>query len=361
MDKDHGGTALITGVTGQDGAYLAAFLLARGYRVHGLVRRDVLPAAAFFEEEPALLRAIEAGDFRLHEGDVTDAHFIIRLVGEIKPREIYNLAALSHVASSFETPSAALAINTQGTLNLLEGIRLCGLAAHTRFYQASSSEMFGGAPAPQNEETPMHPRSPYGVAKLAAYWMARTYRESYGVFAANGILFNHESPRRGHDFVTQKIIRGAVAASQGDAGPLLLGNMEARRDWGHARDYVRGMHAILQQDKADDFVLATGVSFTVREFTERAFAQAGIKLRWRGAGVDETGVQEGTQRVLVRIDPALFRPLEVSDLLGDAAKAQRVLGWRPEYDLDALIADMLRTERGRRLLVPGGTPWRKTG
>ncbi len=342
-------TALITGITGQDGAYLSQFLLTKNYRVHGVVRFDG-------GDTTQRLSALGIEDATLHDGDVTDAMNMARILQAVKPDEIYNLAALSHVAVSFKTPASVIDINVKGTLNVLEAMRLLGLK-DTRLYQASSSEMFGDSPPPQNEQTPLQPRSPYGAAKLAAYWLVRTYRESYGLFAANGILFNHESPLRGGDFVTQKMVRQVIAMAAGDPAPLLLGNLDAARDWGHARDYVRGMWQILQHERADDFVLATGQSITVREFALAAFAYAGIALEFRGEGLDEQGIDSKTGRVLVQIDPALFRPLEVNHLRGDAAKARSLLGWKPEYDLAALIADMFAGEREE----PQEELWRKTG
>lgn len=331
-------TALITGITGQDGGYLAAFLLDKGYDVHGLVRWDAV-------EGTGRLKALNIIDkVSLSYGELTDAGSVTALVNQIKPDEIYNLAALSHVAVSFQTPAAALDTNAKGTLNILEAIRILGLEKQTRLYQASSSEMFGSSPPPQNEDTPFAPCSPYGVAKLAAYWLVRTYRDSYGIFASNGILFNHESPLRGGDFVTQKIVNAVKAIQAGERDTLFLGNIDAKRDWGHAKDYVRGMWMMLQHQKADDFVLATGQMHSVREFVVRAFAHVNVDIRWQGKGMDEVGLCNTTGKVLVRIDPALFRPKDVDELRGDAAKAQNILGWNAKYDLCDLLVDMMGAE-----------------
>jgi GDPmannose 4,6-dehydratase len=335
-------TAFITGITGQDGAYLAEFLLGKGYRVHGLVRWDCVDATA-----------------RLHYGDMIDANNLNSLMKQIKPDEIYNLAALSHVKVSFETPSAAFEVNTKGLLNLLDGLRVLGMERHVRLYQASSSEMFGNAPAPQSEDTVFAPCSPYGVAKLAAYHLAKVYRESYGMHISNGILFNHESPLRGEDFVTRKIARAVAAIEAGQLDALALGNLDAVRDWGHARDYVRGMWMMMQQETPDDYVLASGRAHSVREFVERAFAHVRVTLRWQGIGVDEIGADAKTGRVLVSVDAALLRPKEVHHLLGDAGKAKRVLGWSPEVGFDALVSEMVNAERG--ILQSEGGKWRKAG
>ncbi len=336
-------TAFITGITGQDGAYLAAYLLGLGYDVHGLVRWDSYAAP---RDGLARLEALDVDNrVTLHVGDLTDTANVMAVIKRIAPDEIYNLGAMSHVAVSFETPASTLDINTKGTLSILDAIRLLDMEKSVKIYQASSSEMFGSSPAPQNEDTPMHPCSPYGAAKLAAYWLAKTYRESYGMFVANGILFNHESPQRGEDFVTHKITRIVAEIEAGRDEPLTPGNLNSLRDWGHARDYVQGMHAMLQQKRADDFVLATGVAITVREFVERSFARIGKIIKWRGEGVDEIGVDAQTGRLLVRVDEQFFRPNEVSYLLGDAAKAQEILGWSPAITLDGLIADMLDYDR----------------
>jgi GDPmannose 4,6-dehydratase len=333
-------TALITGITGQDGAYLTELLLGKGYDVHGLVRWDAADGTARLQELGV------AEDIRLHHGDLTDASNVTTIIKEIQPDEIYNLGALSHVHVSFETPASVLDINTKGTLNILDAVRILEMN-NVRIYQASSSEMFGSAPAPQNEKTPFEPCSPYGVAKLAAYWLARTYRDSYGIHVSNGILFNHESPLRGQDFVTQKIVQGVVAIALGQQAFLTLGNLNSMRDWGHARDYVRGMWMMLQQDRPGDYVLATGQARSVREFVEAAFKLAGISIEWRGDGVDEIGIGTKSGKTLVHIDSSLFRPKEVPHLLGDPSKARNVLGWQPEVGFEDLILDMILAERVR--------------
>ncbi len=344
-------TALITGITGQDGAYLAEFLLDRGYDVHGLVRWDCVDGTARLKETRLIDRV------RLYHGDICDAANVIALVKKINPHEIYNLAALSHVHVSFETPASAMDINLKGTLNVLDAVRILEFE-NTRIYQASSSEMFGRSKAPQNEETPFAPCSPYGVAKLAAYGLARVYREAYAMFVCNGILFNHESPLRGEDFVTQKIAKGVTAIEAGILDKIMLGNLGSRRDWGHARDYVEGMWMMLQQDTPDDYVLATGETRTVREFTEQAFAQVGIRISWQGNGVTEAGVCAKTGRVLVGVDPALFRPLDVDFLQGDAVKAHAMLGWRPKITFDAMVAEMVHAERRK---IGEGKAWKLAG
>lgn len=330
-----GKKALITGIAGQDGAYLCDALRRKGYEVHGLMRWDS-------RLEPP---EIGEGGAMLHDGDLTDANGLTRLIARIRPDEIYNLAALSHVKVSFETPASAFEINAKGTLNLLESIRVLEMEKQVRVYQASSSEMFGVVPAPQNEDTPMRPCSPYGVAKLAAYWTARVYRESYGIHVSNGILFNHESPLRGEDFVTRKITRAVAQIEQGCAEPLILGNLDAARDWGFAGDYVEGMWMMLQREQPDDYVLATGEAHSVREFTARAFARIGADLAWEGAGLAETGRDLRTGRVLVRVDSRFFRPSEVNVLLGDATKARTILGWRPKTSFDELVTLMVDADR----------------
>lgn len=336
-------SAFITGITGQDGAYLAAYLLELGYDVHGLVRWD-----SFAAPRDGLARLVALGvdkRVQLHVGDLTDTANIMAIIKRIRPDEIYNLGAMSHVAVSFETPASTFDINTKGTLSILDAVRLLDMEKSVKIYQASSSEMFGSSPAPQNEQTPMHPCSPYGAAKLAAYWLAKTYRESYGMFIANGILFNHESPQRGEDFVTHKITRIVAEIEAGRDEPLTLGNLNSLRDWGHVYDFVMGMHAMLQHEQADDFVLATGVAVTVREFVERSFARIGKTIKWSGEGMDEIGVDAQTGHVLVCVDAQFFRPNEVNYLLGNAAKAQEILGWSPTITLDILIADMLDYDR----------------
>ena len=339
--------ALITGVTGQDGAYLADLLLGKGYEVHGVKRR----ASSFNSERiDHLYQDPHERDvrFHLHYGDITDATNLIRIVQDVQPDEIYNLAAQSHVQVSFETPEYTANADGLGTLRLLEAIRILGLSGETRFYQASTSELYGQAQAaPQDEATPFRPRSPYGVAKLYAYWITATYREAYGMHASNGILFNHESPIRGETFVTRKITRAVAAIHLGLQDRLYLGNLDAQRDWGHARDYAEGMWRILQQDRGDDYVLATGKTHTVRSFVEKAFAEVGRRIVWDGAGVDEVGRCGETGAALVEVDPRYFRPAEVDRLVGDPTKARERLGWRSTVDLDALISEMVASDLER--------------
>ena len=337
-------TALITGVTGQDGAYLAELLLAKGYRVWGIKRRS----SSFNTERVDHLYLDPHTDdpkFRMIYGDMTDATNLIRIVQESQPTEIYNLAAQIHVQVSFETPEYTANADALGTLRLLEAIRILGLETRVRFYQASTSELYGNAAAaPQNEQTPFQPRSPNGAAKLYAYWVTVNYREAYAMHASNGILFNHESPLRGETFVTRKITRAVAAIELGLQHRLYLGNLEAKRDWGHARDYVDGMWRVLQQDQPDDYVLATGEAHSVREFVDCAFHEVGIAINWQGAGLDEVGLDaNGTQRV--RIDQRYFRPTEVDYLLGDASKAKRVLGWQPRISFQDLVREMVAADR----------------
>ena len=336
--------ALITGVTGQDGASLAELLLANGYTVHGIKRRS---SSFNSERVEHLYEDPHEADVRffLHYGDMTDATNLIRIVQQVQPDEIYNLAAQSHVQVSFETPEYTANADGLGPLRLLEAIRILDMKDRVRFYQASTSELFGNAPAPQNEATPFQPRSPYGAAKLYAYWITVNYREAYGFHASNGILFNHEGPVRGETFVTRKITRAVAAMEAGAQEKLFLGNLDARRDWGHARDYVEGMWRMLQQEVADDYVIATGESHTVREFVEAAFRITGVDIEWRGKGVKETGVDAATGTVRVQIDPRYFRPTEVDCLIGDASKAERILGWRATIGFDELVADMVRADR----------------
>ncbi len=332
--------ALVTGVTGQDGAYLAELLIGKGYEVHGIKRRS----SSFNTERVDHLYhdPHEKGvPFHLHYGDMTDATNIVRLVQQTQPDEIYNLAAQSHVQVSFETPEYTANADALGTLRLLEAIRLLRLEKKTRFYQASTSELYGDSPPPQSETTPFRPRSPYAAAKLYAYWIVVNYREAYGLHASNGILFNHESPLRGETFVTRKITRAVAAIAAGRQERLYLGNLDAKRDWGHARDYVEGMWRILQQKRPDDYVLATGETHTVREFVERAFACAGRRIAWKGKGLAEVGRCAKSGDVLVAIDPVYFRPTEVDALCGDAAKARRKLGWRHRIGFDALVREMV--------------------
>ena len=336
-------TALITGVTGQDGAYLAQLLLEKGYRVHGLKRRSSSFNTGRIEdiyEDPH----VEDPHFSLHYGDMTDATSLIRLVQETQPDEIYNLAAQSHVQVSFETPEYTANSDALGVLRLLEAIRILGLEKKTRFYQASTSELYGLVQAvPQSESTPFYPRSPYAAAKLYAYWIVINYREAYGIHASNGILFNHESPLRGETFVTRKITRAAAAISLGRQERLYLGNLDAKRDWGHAREYVRGMWLMLQQDVPDDYVLATGETTPVRDFVSWVFDDVGIVLRWEGEGVEEKGYDAGG-RCIVAVDPRYFRPTEVDLLLGDAGKAAAKLGWRHELSVRDLAREMIRED-----------------
>jgi GDPmannose 4,6-dehydratase len=336
--------ALITGITGQDGAYLAEFLLAKGYEVHGIKRR----ASSFNTDRiDHLYRDPHEPDRRmiLHYGDLTDATNLIRVVQEVRPHEIYNLAAQSHVAVSFETAEYTANADALGTLRLLEAIRICGLGAETKFYQASSSEMFGKVvETPQRETTPFHPRSPYAAAKVYAYWITVNYREAYGLFACNGILFNHESPVRGETFVTRKITRGLARIKAGLDECVYLGNLDALRDWGHARDYVRAQWLMLQQDHPEDYVIASGEQHSVRAFVESAATELGMSLRWRGSKLDEHAVDLGSDRTVVRVDPRYFRPAEVDTLLGDASKAQRQLGWVPEVGFAELVREMVESD-----------------
>jgi GDPmannose 4,6-dehydratase len=342
--KSNGKVALITGVTGQDGAYLAALLLSKGYTVHGLKRR----ASSFNTQRiDPLYRDPHLPGARLflHYGDMTDATNLIRIVQEVQPDEIYNLAAQSHVAVSFETPEYTANSDAIGTLRLLEAIKLLGLKDKTRFYQASTSELYGKVQeTPQTETTPFYPRSPYAAAKLYAYWIVVNYREAYGLHASNGILFNHESPMRGGTFVTRKITRAVAAIQAGQQDCLYLGNLDAKRDWGHAKDYVEGMWRMLQQDEAEDYVLATGETHSVREFVELAFGEADVAIAWEGSGVDEIGRCAKSGKVLVQVDPAYFRPTEVDLLLGDPTKAKTKLGWRHTIGFRDLVAEMVRTD-----------------
>jgi len=337
--------ALITGTTGQDGAYLAELLLAKGYVVHGVKRRSSSLNTQRVDHlyvDPH----VENARFFLHYGDMTDATNLIRLIQESQPTETYNLAAQSHVQVSFETPEYTANADALGTLRLLEAIRILKLENRVRFYQASTSELYGNTPhRPQNETTPFAPRSPYGAAKLYAFWTTVNYREAYGIHASNGILFNHESPIRGETFVSRKISRAVAASEVGLQEQLFIGNLNARRDWGHARDYVEGMWMIVQQPQPDDYVLATGDSHTVREFVERAFAVIGRRITWRGKGRHEAGIDEASGKELVKVDPRYFRPTEVDVLVGDASKAHAKLGWRHRVSFDALIREMVEEDR----------------
>jgi len=338
--------ALITGITGQDGAYLAELLLGKGYEVHGLKRRSSSFNTARIDQ---IYQDPHEEDIRLklHYGDMTDSTNLIRIVQEVQPDEIYNLAAQSHVQVSFETPEYTANADAVGTLRLLEAIRILGMEKATRFYQASTSELYGLVQAvPQSETTPFYPRSPYGVAKLYAYWITVNYREAYGIHASNGILFNHESPLRGETFVTRKITRAVAAIAQGLQDKLYLGNLDAERDWGHARDYVEGMWRIVQHEVGDDFVLATGEKRSVREFVNLAFKEVGIEVAWEGSGVEEIGRDVKTGKALVAVDPRYFRPTEVDLLLGDAAKAKRLLGWAPETSFAQMVTEMVKSDFG---------------
>ncbi|MEC9337698.1 MAG: GDP-mannose 4,6-dehydratase [SAR324 cluster bacterium] len=346
--------AFITGITGQDGAYLAELLLKKGYKVHGLKRRSSSFNTGRIDhlyQDPHVSRR----NFILHYGDLTDSTNLIRIIQEVQPDEIYNLAAQSHVHVSFETPEYTANADALGTLRILEAIRLLGMVEKTKFYQASTSELYGIAQeVPQNENTPFYPRSPYAVAKLYGYWITINYREAYNMYACNGILFNHESPVRGETFVTRKITRAAVRISVGTQEQVYLGNLDAKRDWGHAGDFVDGMWRMLQQEKPEDFVLATGVTTTIREFAERAFAEVGITLGWSGRGVDEVGRDTKTGNTVVSVDPTYFRPTEVDLLIGDASKARKKLNWKPIIDLQQMIEEMIASdlEKARKDQLP---------
>jgi GDPmannose 4,6-dehydratase len=332
--------AFITGVTGQDGSYLSELLLEKGYEVHGLVRRS-----SFFNRgriEDIRQKTKTSGQFQLHYGDMTDSSSLNKLIATIQPDEVYNLAAQSHVAVSFATPDYTAQVDGMGTLRILDAINSMGLKNKTRFYQASTSELYGQVvETPQKETTPFYPRSPYGVAKLYAHWITINYREAYDLFACSGLLFNHESPRRGENFVTRKITMTLAQILQGKTEKLSLGNMDAKRDWGYAKDYVEGMWLMLQQDKPDDYVLATGEQQTVREFVNLAFGFCGIELDWQGTGVEEKGVDKATGKVLVEVNPKYFRPTEVETLLGDCTKAKTQLGWTPKTSFKELVEMMI--------------------
>ncbi len=351
-------TALITGITGQDGAYLADLLLKKGYIVHGVKRRSSLFNT---DRVDHLYRDQHEKDvnFFLHYGDLTDSTNLIRLVQETEPDEVYNLAAQSHVMVSFETPEYTANADAVGTLRLLEALRILKMTEKTRFYQASTSELYGLVQeVPQSEKTPFYPRSPYGVAKLYAFWITKNYREAYNMFACNGILFNHESPLRGETFVTRKITRAAAKISLGLQEKLYLGNLDAKRDWGHARDYVKGMWMMMQVDRPDDYVLATGETHSIRTFAELAFKQAGIELEWQGSGVDEKGIDKASGKTLIEVDPKYFRPTEVDLLVGDATKARTELGWKHECNFESLVKEMMAADlelfRKEKHLKDGG-------
>lgn len=341
--KKNGKVALVTGVTGQDGAYLSALLLSKGYIVHGIKRRASLFNTSRIDH---LYRDPHEDDVRffLHHGDVTDSSNLVHVIQKVQPNEVYNLAAQSHVAVSFEEPVYTANSDAMGTLRLLEAIRILGLERRTRFYQASTSELFGKVQeTPQTEQTPFYPRSPYGVAKLYAYWITVNYRESYGLYACNGVLFNHESPMRGENFVTRKITRALARIKLGLQETLYLGNLGAKRDWGHAKDYVDAMWRMLQLDAPQDFVIATGTQHSVRDFVDLAGTELGISVRWEGEGLDEKGY-DADGRCIVRVDPRYFRPAEVDTLLGDATKAREILGWSPTTSFDELVREMVQED-----------------
>lgn len=336
--------ALITGITGQDGAYLAELLLEKGYTVHGIKRRSSLINTDRIDhlyQDPHEKNV----RFKLHYGDLSDSTNLIRIVQEVQPDEIYNLGAMSHVKVSFDSPEYTANVDGIGTLRVLEAVRILGLTKKTRIYQASTSELYGLVQeVPQRESTPFYPRSPYAVAKLYGYWITVNYREAYEMYACNGILFNHESPIRGETFVTRKITRAAAKISLGLQDKLFLGNLDAKRDWGHAKDYVEAMWLILQQDKAEDFVIATGITTTVRDFVRMAFKEAGIEIEFRGHGVEEVGYDKKTGKEIVHVDPEYFRPTEVELLIGDPKKAMAKLNWKPKFDLEALVKDMMKSD-----------------
>ncbi|MCM3095046.1 GDP-mannose 4,6-dehydratase [Priestia megaterium] len=354
-------TALITGVTGQDGSYLAEFLLEKGYEVHGLIRRSSSYNQERLEDlltEEAASALLNNSNFHLHYGDVTDALNVTRIIGDIQPDEIYNLAAQSHVRVSFDMPGYTLDVDAKGTLNILEAVRILGLTDKTRVYQASTSELYGKVQeVPQKETTPFYPRSPYGVAKIYGFWITKNYRESYNMFAVNGILFNHESERRGETFVTRKITLAASRIAQGKQEKLTLGNLDSLRDWGYAKDYVECMWLILQHDKPEDFVIATGEMHSVREFVQLAFKHTGIEIEWSGEGLEEKGTNKATGEVIVEIDPKFFRPAEVDQLLGDPTKAKTLLNWNPtKTSFEELVrimvkADMKKVESEEKIKV----------
>lgn len=350
--------ALITGVTGQDGAYLSELLLSKGYIVHGIKRRSSLfntnRIDHLYQDQHE-----KKVNFKLHYGDLTDSTNLIRIIQEVQPDEIYNLAAQSHVKVSFETPEYTANADAIGTLRILEAIRILGLEKKTRFYQASTSELYGLVQeVPQKETTPFYPRSPYGVAKLYGFWITKNYREAYGMYACNGILFNHESPIRGETFVTRKITRAAAKISLGLQEKLFIGNIDSERDWGHAKDYVEGMWRMLQQDTPDDFVLATGVKITVREFINMAFKEVGISLKWEGQAENEKGIDMASGKILVEIDPKYYRPAEVDLLVGDATKAKEKLGWVPTHTVAELCKEMVAADleifKRDKYLIEGG-------
>jgi GDPmannose 4,6-dehydratase len=339
-----GKVALITGVTGQDGAYLSELLLSKGYEVHGVKRRSSLFNTGRIDHlyQDQHEKNVK---FKLHFGDLTDSSNLTRIIQEVQPDEIYNLAAQSHVMVSFETPEYTANSDAMGTLRILEAIRILGLSEKTRFYQASTSELYGKVQeVPQTEKTPFYPRSPYAVAKLYGFWIVKNSREAYNMFACNGILFNHESPLRGETFVTRKITRAAARIKLGMQDTMYLGNIDAKRDWGHAKDYVEGMWRMLQVDKADDYVLATNKTISVREFISLTFKELDIEIKWTGKGIDEIGTNKANGKVLVKVDPKYFRPTEVDLLIGDATKAKNELGWEPTHTVETLVKDMVQSD-----------------
>lgn len=337
--------ALITGITGQDGSYLAEFLLEKGYNVHGIIRRASTFNTHRIEHLYADPQAHREGKMKLHYGDMTDSSSLVKIISEIRPIEIYNLAAQSHVKVSFDLSEYTAEVDAVGTLRLLDAIRTCGLEKQVKFYQASTSELYGKVlETPQTEKTPFYPRSPYACAKLYAYWIVTNYREAYDMFACNGILFNHESPRRGENFVTRKITRSVAKIHLNQTQYLELGNLDSKRDWGHARDYVEAMWLMLQQPKPQDYVIATGETHSVRTFLELAFKHIGTEIEWKGKGLEEIGVEKGTDIVRVRVNPKYFRPTEVDFLLGDATKAKTELGWKPKVTLLELVKDMMESD-----------------
>ena len=329
--------ALITGITGQDGSYLAELLLQKGYQVHGIVRRSSLITTDRIDHI--------YDSITLHYGDLTDSTNLVRIIQKVKPDEIYNLGAQSHVKVSFEMPEYTADVDGVGTLRVLEAVRLLGMEKNVRIYQASTSELYGLVQeTPQRETTPFYPRSPYGCAKIYGYWITKNYREAYGMYACTGILFNHESPRRGETFVTRKITRGLKAISEGNQNVLYLGNLDARRDWGHAKDFVRAMWMMLQQDTPDDYVIATGKQYSVREFVNRSAPYFGFDIEWYGTGEDEIGIDKNTKKTIIAVNSKYYRPSEVETLLGDATKAKENLGWEPEINFDGLVEDMCKNE-----------------
>ncbi|MEP1032782.1 GDP-mannose 4,6-dehydratase [Ekhidna sp.] len=341
--------ALVTGVTGQDGSYLVEFLLEKGYEVHGIRRSSSQPTHSLDRIRHLTKSPQNSKRFFLHYGDVTDSSNMVKLIRDISPDEIYNLAAQSHVKVSFEVPEYTANVDAMGTLRILEAIRDLSIEKKVKFYQASTSELYGKAlEVPQNENTPFNPRSPYAIAKQYAYWMVKNYREAYGIYAVNGILFNHESPRRGEAFVTRKITLAVKNIHLGNQDKLYLGNLDAKRDWGYAKEFVEAMWAMLQQEKPEDLVIATGQTHTVREFVERAFTHIDVSLEWEGKGKEEKGIDTKTGKVLVAIDPYYFRPTEVDLLIGDATKAEKKLGWKPKTGFEELVDLMMETELSRK-------------